>query len=128
MTDDKTVYPHTEQTILSEIDDKLDRVESRVAWIGWIMMVMFIVLLIAICSGCGQKSLHERAWDADGNLIKKIDVSVWSCMLHTEARNIIAVTQDKFLFVGDLSQVPDSKALAAIAEVLAPWWMKEVMP
>ena len=90
------------------------------------ILLCLIALMLVVLGGCGNKSLHERVWDADGKLIKRVDVSVWSCLMNTEARNIIAVTEDKFLFVGVLSQVPDPAAVkavfSAITEAFMPWW------
>lgn len=85
-----------------------------------------ILLLALLLGGCEIKSLHERVWDSEKNLIKKIDVTVASCLMSTKARNIIAVTSDKLLFVGDFSQVPDPASVkavfSAVAEAWWPWW------
>lgn len=89
------------------------------------------ILLCLMLGGCEIKSLHERVWDSEKNLIKKIDVTVASCLMSTKARNIIAVTSDKLLFVGDFSQVPDPASVkavfSAVAEAWWPWW-KGVKP
>ena len=52
MKDKKTVYHHTEQSVLGNIDETVDKIRARVATIGWLMLAMFVILLIAICSGC----------------------------------------------------------------------------
>ena len=90
------------------------------------LLCLSILLCLLLCGGCSNKYMHERVWDSDGKLLKDIRVSVSSCLINTEARNIVAVTPEKFLFVGDLSQAPDPAAVhavfSAIAEAFMPWW------
>lgn len=87
-----------------------------------VMLCLYTILLLLfliVFGGCQSKSLHEREWDAKGNLVREIKVHISSCLIHTEAKNIVAVTPKKFLFVGDLSQVPDSEAVKAVSAGLA---------
>ncbi len=102
---------------------------QRKRWKLWAPKLIIILALLRC--GCSSKSLHERVWDKDGNLIKRVDVTVRACLTDTKAKNIVAITEDKFLFVGDLSQAPDPASVkavfSAIAEAMMPWW-KAVKP
>ncbi len=48
----KTVYPHTEQSILGNIDEKLDDIHGHVTFIGWLMLAIFLITLALLLGGC----------------------------------------------------------------------------
>ncbi len=62
---------------------------------------LLTILLTLLFTGCCIKSYHSEG----------TDVLLISFLSKTEVRNIIVATPNKFLFVGDLSQVPDAEAL-----------------
>ncbi len=89
--------------------------------------ILILTLALLLC-GCTSKSYHQREWDPQGNLISKVDVTLFACLTQTQAKDIVVIAEKKMLFVGNFSQVPDAESVkavfTAIAEVMFPWWWR----
>lgn len=95
------------------------------------MKTLLLITLAPVLGGCACKAYHQREWDAQGNLIGKVDVTLVACLTKTQAKDIVVIAEKKMLFVGDFSQVPDAqsiKTLGAVAEGMFPLWLKAVLP
>ena len=105
--EEKTVYPHTKQSILGNIDEKLDDIHGHVTFIGWLMLAIFLITLALLLGGCSQ------------HILTLPDGSTYKANRFLDSTKIGSVSYDDGSFTLDGYESDLTRALGIIDRLIA---------